>query len=154
MKAKKLTIKQKKFADNYIKSGNATQSYINAGYSVRSENAAGVEGHKLLRNPKVKNYIDEKMQEISDKQIAKAEEVLKYLTSSMRGEIEEEVIVVENIGDYESKAKKIKKQLSAKDRIKAAELLGKRYSLFTDKVDFEGDLGLNLVIDYGENEES
>lgn len=148
-----LTTKQKKFADEFIKTGNATQSYKVAGYSVRSDNAASVEGHKLLRNPKVKNYINEKMKEIENKQIAKAEEVLKHLTTAMRGEIKEEVVVTENIGDYESRARIIKKQISAKDRIKAAELLGRRYSLFTDKVDIEGDLGVTIIDDISSDED-
>lgn len=138
----KLTTKQKKFADEFIKTGNATQSYKATGYSVKSDNVAGVEGHKLLRNPKVKNYINKKMKEIEDKQIAKADEVLKHLTAAMRGEIDEEVVVTEN-----SRARIIKKQISAKDRIKAAELLGRRYSLFTDKVDIEGDLGVTIIDD-------
>ena len=144
----KLTTKQKKFADEFIKTGNATQSYKAAGYSVRSDNAAGVEGHKLLRNPKVKNYIDEKMKEIEDKQIAKADEVLKHLSAAMRGEIYEEVVVTEN-----GRARIIKKQISAKDRIKAAELLGKRYSLFTDKVDIEGNIGVQIIDDISSDED-
>lgn len=144
----KLTTKQKKFADEFIKTGNATQSYKAAGYSAGSDNAAGVEGYKLLRNPNIKKYIDKKMKEIEDKQIAKAEEVLKHLTSAMRGEIKEEVVVIEN-----GRARIIKKQISAKDRIKAAELLGKRYSLFTDKVDIEGDLGVTIIDDISSDED-
>ena len=57
----KLTQKQCLFADEYIKSGNATQAYIKAGYSVRSDNAAAVNANRLLRNAKVKDYIDAKM---------------------------------------------------------------------------------------------
>jgi len=59
----------------------------------------------------------------------------------MRGEIEEEVVVTENIGDGESRARVFKKQISAKERINAAELLGKRYALFTEKVDMDVDVG-------------
>lgn len=65
----------------------------------------------------------------------------------MRGEIEEEVVVVEGIGEGESRARVLKKQISAKERIKAAELLGKRYSLFTDKVDLEGNVGVTIIDD-------
>jgi len=96
----------------------------------------------LLTNANIKAYIDKRLKDIEDKRIAKAEEVLKYLTSVMRGEETEEVVVTENIGDYESRARIIDKQVSAKERIKAAELLGKRYSLFTDRVDIEASLGM------------
>ena len=89
------------------------------------------------------------MRVLEEKGIAKAEEILKYLTSAMRGEIEEEVVVTENTGDFMSEARVIKKELSAKDRIKAAELLGKRYRLFTDKV--EANIQASVIFE-GENE--
>lgn len=132
-----LTVKQKKFADEYIATGNAYRSAIEAGYS---ENYAKGNVIKLLENERVKAYVDQKMKEIEDRQIAKADEVLKHLTSMMRGEIEEEVVVTENTGDYESKARIINKQVAAKERIRAAELIGRRYSLFTDKVEVDGKL--------------
>ena len=137
MKERKLTVKQKEFADRYIETSNVAQSYIDAGYSVTKRSVAEANARKLLGNYSVKKYIEERMKELEDKQIAKAEEVLKHLTAAMRGEIEEEVVVVESIGDYESRARVIKKQLSARERIKAAELLGKRYALFTDKLDVD-----------------
>jgi len=130
----KLTEKQKRFCDYYIETGNATEAAIRAGYSAKTARFIGAEN---LTKPNIKNYIDNKLKEMEDKRIAKADEVLKHLTAAMRGEIEEEVVVVEGIGDYESRARVIKKQLSAKERIKAAELLGKRYALFTDKLDVD-----------------
>ena len=81
----KLTVKQKKFADEYIKTGNATQSYLDAGYSMKSKNGAGVEGQKLLRKPKVKDYIDKRMKDIEDAKIPKQKEVLEFLGGVMRG---------------------------------------------------------------------
>ncbi|GFN35804.1 terminase small subunit [Tepidimicrobium xylanilyticum] len=151
MKERKLTVKQKKFADRYIEMGNATQSYIDAGYSVTKRSVAEANARKLLGNYSVKKYIEERMKELEDKQIAKAEEVLKHLTAAMRGEIEEEVVVVEGIGEGESRAKVVKKQISVRDRIKAAELLGKRYALFTEKVDIEGNMGVVIVDDIEED---
>jgi len=138
---KKLTVKQKKFCDHYIELGNATEAAIKAGYSKKTARQMGNEN---LTKPYIKNYIDKKMKEIEDKQIAKAEEVLKHLTSMMRGEESEEVVVTENIGDYESKARIVEKQVSAKERIRAAELIGRRYSLFTDKQ--EVDLKVPKII--------
>lgn len=81
----KLTVKQKKFADEYIKTGNATQSYLDAGYSMKSKNGAGVEGQKLLRKPKVKDYIDKRIKEIDSAKIPKQKEILEFLGSVMRG---------------------------------------------------------------------
>ena len=128
----KLTPKQKAFAEYYIETGNATQSAVKAGYSKKT---ARVIGQENLLKPALKSYIDEKMKELESKRIAKAEEVLEYLTRVLRGEETEQVFVTENIGDFMSEAKVIDKEISAKDKIKAAELLGKRYRLFTDKIE-------------------
>lgn len=127
---KELSIKQKAFCEFYVASGNATESAIKAGYS---ENYANKRIHKMLENVGVKSYIEELMKKIEDKRIATAEEVLIELTKALRGEIEEEVVVVESVGNGITRAVKTKKQISAKDRLKAGELLGKRHMLFTDK---------------------
>ena len=141
----KLTIKQQRFADEYIISGNATQSAIIAGYSKKY---AATNTDKLLKNTNIKNYIDERLKELEDKAIAKQEEVLQYLTSVMRGEHEEEVLY--GIGEGVQSTRHV--EVGAKDRIKAAELLGKRYRLFTDKVELDADVDmeLNVKVDYGD----
>ncbi|MCR2045501.1 terminase small subunit [Anaerosalibacter massiliensis] len=126
----KLTVKQKKFCDYYIELGNATEAAIRAGYSKKTARQTGNEN---LTKPYIKSYIDEKMKEIEDKQIAKADEVLKYLTSIMRGEIAEETPILIGEGVQEL----VPKGTSVKDRIRAAELIGRRYSLFTDKQDID-----------------
>ena len=138
----KLTEKQKRFADYYIETGNATQAAVKAGYSKKYANT---NANKLLQNTTIKNYIDEKLEEMSSQRIASANEVMELLTSAARGELEEEVVVVESVGDYCSEAKIIKKQIGAKDRIKAAELLGKRYRLFTDKLEVKGMVPVMIV---------
>lgn len=129
-----LNEREKAFADYYIESLNAEQSAIRAGYSKRY---ARGNAHKLVARSGIKKYIDERLKEISDKRIAKAEEVLEYLTRVIRDEEDEEVVVTVNSGDYQSEVQKVKKEISAKDKIKAAELLGKRYRLFTDKIESE-----------------
>ena len=134
----KLTEKQKRFVVEYIKDYNATQAAIRAGYS---EQTAYSQGNRLLKKVEIKKAIKELQDEIRKGNIAEAIEVEEFLSLAMRGEIEEEVVVTENIGDYESRARIIKKQLSAKERIRAAELLGKRYALFTEKVDMDVDVG-------------
>lgn len=129
--SKKLTLKQKKFADEYIISGNATESYKLAGYKYSSDNMAGVESNKLLRNPKVKEYIDKKMAKMDEDSIAKAKEVLQYLTSVLRGETYDEVYYKTDLGGEALG----KVQVQNKDRIKAAELLMKRLGINVSELD-------------------
>ena len=149
----KLTIKQKAFANYYIELGNATEAYIKAGYKASKREIAEVEGCKLLRNPKVEAYLKEREKQLEEESIARSKEVLQYLTKAMRGEIDEEVVATESV-DGMIKPVILKKQISAKDRTKAAELLGKRYALFTEKVDLEGNVGVTIIDDIGalENE--
>ena len=87
------------------------------------------------------------------KEIKKNEEVLAFLSASLRGEVLEEVVSTESIEGM-IKPVILKKQLSAKDRIKAAELLGKRYALFTEKVDLEGNVGVTIIDDIGTLEDA
>ncbi|MGL5651235.1 MAG: terminase small subunit [Paraclostridium sp.] len=142
----KLNDRQKAFADYYIESLNAEQSAIRAGYS---ERYARGNAHKLVANGCIKSYIEERMKEIESDRIAKAEEVLAFLSSSLRGDVLEEVVAAESDGVGGVKPVIVKKQLSAKDRIKAAELLGKRYALFTEKVDLDGNLEVTIIDDIG-----
>ena len=141
----KLTIKQKRFADEYIISGNAEEAAVIAGYSKKY---ARGNAYKLVANSGIKAYIEERLKELDDKAIAKQEEVLKYLTSVMRGEHEEEVLY--GVGEGVQSTRHI--EVGAKDRLKAAELLGKRYRLFTDKVELDADVDmeLNIKVDYGD----
>ena len=138
----KLTDKQKRFCDEYLIDLNATQAAIRAGYSKKT---AFTIANENLKKPYIRGYIDERLKQLEDKRIAKADEVLKYLTSVMRNEVKEEVVVVESKGDGCSSARTIKKDMSAKDRNKAAELLGKRYRLFTEKV--EADVNKVVVFE-------
>ena len=145
-----LNDRQRAFADYYIESLNAEQSAIRAGYS---EKYARGNAHKLVANSCIKNYIEERMKEIESDRIAKAEEVLAFLSASLRGEVLEEVVSTESIEGM-IKPVILKKQLSAKDRIKAAELLGKRYALVTQKVDLEGNVGVTIIDDIGTLEDA
>lgn len=128
----KLTEKQKRFCDEYLIDLNATQAAIRAGYSKKT---AKIIGNENLTKPYLKNYIEQQLKKIEDKSIADATEVMKYLTSVMRNELKEEVVVIEGEGEGCSSARIVKKDMSVKDRNKAAELLGKRYGIFTDKID-------------------
>lgn len=132
--SQKLTVKQQAFVDYYVETGNATEAAIRAGYSKKSARAVGSEN---LSKPYIKEYIDIRLQEIESARIAKAEEVLKYLTSVMRGEVKEQAVVVVNLGDYCSDAKIVDKQVDIKDRNKAAEMLAKRYGILTETIQFK-----------------
>lgn len=145
----KLTAKQKRFCDEYLICLNASEAAIKAGYSKKTAKQIGQEN---LTKPDVKKYIQQRMDDKEKELIADQDEVLKYLTSVLRGESQSEEIVVEGIGDGCSEARTMQKAPSEKDRLKAAELLGKRYALFTDKVEQAVDMDLNITVDYGDDE--
>lgn len=133
----KLSERQKRFCNEYLIDLNVTQAAIRAGYTPKYANK---KVYALLDKPEIKEYLDQQLKKIEDEKIADAKEVMRYLTSVMRNEVTEEVVVVEGYGDGCSEAKKVKKDISAKDRNKAAELLGKRYRLFTDKMEVTGEI--------------
>lgn len=120
-----MTDKQKRFCDEYLIDCNATQAAVRAGYSPKTAKQTGCEN---LAKPDLKAYIDERLEEMHNEKTADAQEVLEYLTSVMRGEHKEQVLKlvgegVQTISDID---------VGAKDRIKAAELIGKRYGMFKD----------------------
>ena len=123
-----MTPKQHKFCDEYIKTGNATQSAINAGYSKKTAKQIGQEN---LTKLDLKVYIDERLKQLEDERIADADEVMKFLTSVMRGEVTEPVAIL----DGDGKQKVVNLQPNVQTRKSAAVDLGKRYALFTDKTE-------------------
>jgi len=127
-----LTNKQKRFCDEYLIDCNATQAAIRAGYSAKT--AVDI-GHENLNKPKLKKYIDDRLEQMQSERIAKTQEVMEYLTSVMRGECQGEEVVVIAIGNGCSEAIHIQKHPSEMERLKAAELLGKRYGLFKGSID-------------------
>lgn len=120
----KLTEKQKRFVDYYIETGNKTKAAKSAGYSERT--AASI-GDENLRKPAIKAAIDARLKELEDKRIAKADEVLKFLTATLRGEVKDVQIVVVGTGEGYSEARLVETRAAVRDRIKAAENLLKRY---------------------------
>ena len=122
----KMTLKQQRFADEYIITGNATQAAIKAGYSKKT---AKVIANENLTKPYIKKYIDERLAQLESEKIASQQQVLSYLSSVMRGEMTEQTL--RSVGESGQVIAEI--DVGAKDRIKAAELLGKRYKLWTDK---------------------
>jgi len=115
----KLKPKEFTFAEEWLKTMNATQSAIKAGYSERTAYSAG---NRLLKKVEVKQYIDERLAEMQESSIADTNEVMQFLSSTMRGDIPDQFGL----------------DPALNDRLKAAELLGKRYKLFTDKQEISG----------------
>lgn len=150
MEEKQLNEKQKAFCDEYLIDLNATQAAIRAGYSKKS---ARQKAWNLLDMPETQAYIKARMDEKKAERIATQDEILEYLTSVMRGQSQSEVVVVEGIGDGCSAARTVDKAPDEKERLKAAELLGKRHGLYTEKIEQAVDMDLNITIDYGTEEE-
>lgn len=124
----KLTLKQQRFADEYIISGNATEAAIKAGYSKKT---AAVTGHENLRKPNIKSYIDERMEVLQSEKVADQQEIAEFLTSVIRGEVTEPLAIAD--GDYAQKVVMVLPGVSA--RRQAAVDLGKRYGMWTDKIE-------------------
>lgn len=125
----KLTEKQRRFVDYYVETGNKTEAAKKAGYS---EKTAASIGDENLRKPAIKAAIDARLRELEGKRIAKADEVMQFLTSTLRGEVKEERVVVEGTGEGRSDARIITVQVSARDRLEAAKSLLKRYPMQLD----------------------
>lgn len=125
-----MNAKQKRFVTEYLIDFNATQSAIRAGYS---EKTARSQGQRLLTNVDIKNAINLERERLQDENIATAKDIEEFLSQAMNGLIDEEVLMVVGVGEGFGDVVRKRKELSAKDRIKAAELLGKRHALFTDK---------------------
>lgn len=145
-----MTAAQRIFCDEYLIDLNATRAYKVAYPTVKKDNTAGVNASRLLRNAKVKSYIEERMAEKEAEAIASQDEVLKYLTLVLRGKSESEIVVVEGDGDGCSSARRMKKLPDEKERLRASELLGKRYGLFRDKVDVTGNVPVVIQDDITE----
>ena len=145
----KLTAKQQRFCDEYLIDLNASQAAIRAGYSSKYANT---NASKLLKITTIKDFLAQRMAEKESQLIADQDEVLKYLTSVMRGQSKASVVVVESTGDFTSAAREMEKAPDEKERLKAAELLGKRYGLYTDKVNQVVDTDLNITVDYGDED--
>lgn len=128
MARKALTLKQQQFADDFIANGgNATQAAISAGYKKKSAYSMGAEN---LTKPVVQDYIKKRRQALADAKVADQREIIEYLTSVMRGETKEQTLI--GTGKGEQEITNIKP--AEKDKLKAAEMLGRTMMMFTDNV--------------------
>lgn len=136
-----MNARQKKFCDEYLIDCNATQAAIRAGYSRSTAsnascwiNGEGQGRTGSLFRPDMREYIDGQLEQIHSEKVADAQEVLEYLTSVMRGESVASVLSL--CGDGCQKV--VEKPPDEKERLKAAQLIGKRYGLFKDNIDVGG----------------
>ena len=155
-----LSEKQKLFCDEYLICLNATQAALRAGYSKATARYASkwindpqkpTSHTKVKFNPEMRAYIDKRLEELEDEKIAKQDEILKYLTSVMRREKMENVVVTikEEKTSYvpdksgisrrhtvkTEKAQIVEIPTQIKDSNKAAELLGRTYGIYKDRID-------------------
>lgn len=136
----KMTAKQRRFCDEYLIDLNATQAAIRAGYS---SNYANTNASKLLQITTIQEFLKKRMDEKEKGLIADQDEVLRYLTAVMRGESQASVLARDMTGADNV----IEKPPDEKERLKAAELLGKRYGLYTDKVEMDADVSPIVIKD-------
>ena len=138
-----MTEKQKKFADEYLIDLNATRAYKAAYPNTTTDESAAVCGSKLLRNPKVRTYLDEQLASLHNKRIAQVEDIMVYLSEVMFGNSEASVLAMCGDGYQEV----IKKPPDEKERLKAAEMLGRRYGMWTDKLETTTNMAVKIVDD-------
>lgn len=131
----KLTLKQQRFVDEYIISGNATQAAIKAGYSKRSAQQTGAEN---LLKPVIKAEIERRNAEIQSAKTMDMKEVMERLAAMARGETTEETVT--NKGEVLETATK------NSDKLKAMELIGKRFGAWTDKKEINGNLDIDIGV--------
>lgn len=129
-----MTDKQKRFCDEYLIDCNASRAYKAVYTQIKRDTVAAASGARLLKKADVKAYIEEQMEKIRSAKVADAREVLEYLTSVIRGRSTSEIVVVEGVGDGCSEARTMMKAPDEKERLKAAELLGKHLGLLTNQV--------------------
>lgn len=125
-----MTKKQERFIDEYLIDINATQAAIRAGYSKKTAKYIGFE---LLQKDEIRDAIRDRLDEIKTNKIAEVSEIMEYLTSVMRGQATSKAQFVVAVGEGKQEIREVDKTPDEKEKLKAAELLGKRYALFTDK---------------------
>lgn len=146
--AAKLNKRQQAFCEEYLIDLNGTQAAIRAGYSSKTAYSIASE---LLKKPEISDYIAELLDRAKNKRIADATEVLEYLSGVLRGQSQSEVVVVVADGDFCTRAEKVKKAPDEKEKLKAAELLAKRYGLLTENVSLNGDAKVEIINDIPKN---
>ena len=143
---KGLTAKQEKFCLEYAKSGNQRPAYKTAGYQCKNDEAVDAAASQLLRNIKVQTRLAELTEEIKNRSIADIAEMQQTLTTIIRQQLDEEVVVTGS-SDNMSRPVKVKKKPAIKDVINAINTLGKMQGAFVDNVHLSGEAKVVIVDD-------
>ncbi len=142
----KLTEKQKLFCENYLMTMNAVDAYLAVYKNCKSRDNASKHASRLLALPHIRAYVDTCLEKAHSNKVADIQEVMEYLTSVMRGETSAEEVLVVGTGEGCSEPCKVSKAPSEKERLKAAELIGKRYALFTGSDTKEDDSDSVVIV--------
>lgn len=132
-----LNVKQEAFCLHYATSGNATESYKEAGYACKNDAAAGASARRLLQQDKIKNRLAELAEEMASEKIANGLEIQERLTAILRGELKEDQVVVEGCGDGVSQATVVERNPQLKDVIRAAVELARMQGTYNSKMQVE-----------------
>jgi phage terminase small subunit len=158
----KLTAKQERFVEEYLVDLNATQAAIRAGYSPAS---AGTVAGENMKKPQIRARLDEAMAELSRRTGVNQERVIRELArvafvnapkvvntkdaTVLEDASEDDTAAIASIkvkvvkGDFES----VEREVKFADKLKALELLGKHFGMFTDKVSLVGAVPVQIVDD-------
>lgn len=137
-----MTEKQRLFADEYLKNLNGTRAYKTIYTTIKNDNVAAVRANTLLKQKDISDYISKRLEEIHNENTADIQEVMEYLTSVLRGKSASAVLMMSGNGMQ----KVTEKPPDEKERLKAAELLGKRFGMFKDNVDITSN-GKTVIVD-------
>ena len=132
-----LNRRQELFCLHYAKTGNASESYKQAGYSNKSENVTWANACRLLKHDSVRARLAELADEMKSDKIADIKEIHEYLTSVIRGETTDDMVVTEGLGAGVSEARVVKTRTANAVRVKAAVELAKMQGAYDNKLQVE-----------------
>lgn len=164
----KLTEKQKKFVEEYLIDLNATQAAIRAGYSTDTAKDIGCEN---LAKPNIRTHIDKTIAERSKRTgvnadrvvrelakiaFVKADDVISIDDATLKHDAsDDDLAVIQSVKVKTIPTKNgegVEREIKLADKLKALELLGKHLGMYTDKIDMNADMDINIKIDYGDEE--
>lgn len=133
-KPKKLTIKEKAFIREYVKSGNGTQSVIAAGYDCKNDNSASTRANQILRKSEVQAEISRLMEKKERSSIMTGQEVLELFSAIARGEVKDQFGL----------------DASLNDRLKAMNEIAKRTVDIENRMKGIPDSNVSIKLDWGD----
>lgn len=152
----KLTPKQKLFCDEYLIDLNATRAYKKAYINIKNDDTAAVNGNRLLRNAKVKEYLDKRMKdrekrtEITQDMVLKELAAIAFSNGADFAKVTDDnmvkIVPTDELSEDKKKAISAIKEtkfginIETCDKVKALELIGKHLGMFKDKLELSGNV--------------